>query len=119
MNEVYTLASGFITSCPSTNPTLPVKAFPALTLDNPVPGQNATVHYASTSATPTFVVFYFGLSKTFVPIDGKGQVAVPADLSGQVYAVATSSGTEATDSTTIAGPAILLFERNSAGKLIN
>ena len=32
-NEVYSLASGFITSCPESNPALPVKAFPALTLD--------------------------------------------------------------------------------------
>lgn len=31
LNEVYSLAAGFITSCPSTNPALPVKAFPVLT----------------------------------------------------------------------------------------
>lgn len=31
-NEVYTLAAGFIVSCPETNAALPVKAFPALTL---------------------------------------------------------------------------------------
>jgi hypothetical protein len=29
-NEVFSLASGFITSCPESNPALPVKAFPAL-----------------------------------------------------------------------------------------
>lgn len=33
INEVYSLASQFITSCPESNPALPVKAFPALTLD--------------------------------------------------------------------------------------
>jgi hypothetical protein len=32
LNEVYSLASQFITSCPSSNPPLPVKAFPKLTL---------------------------------------------------------------------------------------
>ena len=31
-NEVYSLASPFIKSCPSSNPALPVKAFPALAL---------------------------------------------------------------------------------------
>lgn len=34
LNEVYSLASSFITSCPATNPALPVKAFPALSLDS-------------------------------------------------------------------------------------
>lgn len=33
LNEVFSLASGFITSCPESNPTLPVKAFPALALE--------------------------------------------------------------------------------------
>lgn len=32
LDEVYSLASGFITSCPSSNPPLPVKAFPKLQL---------------------------------------------------------------------------------------
>lgn len=34
LNEVFSLASQFITSCPSSNPALPVKAFPALMLDS-------------------------------------------------------------------------------------
>lgn len=33
INEVYSLAVQFITSCPASNPPLPVKAFPVLTLD--------------------------------------------------------------------------------------
>lgn len=32
LDEVYTLASAFITSCPASNPTLPLMAFPALTV---------------------------------------------------------------------------------------
>ena len=55
-------------------------------------------------------MFYSGLSKAVVPIDEKGQVAVPANMTGHVYAVATSSGTEATDKTILAGPAILSFD---------
>ncbi|KAJ5283282.1 hypothetical protein N7505_001262 [Penicillium chrysogenum] len=33
-NEVYTVASSFIVSCPSNNGALPVKAFPTLTLSS-------------------------------------------------------------------------------------
>lgn len=33
LDEVYSLASAFITSCPKSNPPLPVKAFPAVSLD--------------------------------------------------------------------------------------
>ena len=98
---------------------MPVKAYPALTLEGAAPGQNAIVQHGSTSAAPTYIVFYSALSQTFVPIDDQGKVAVPANISGQAYAVATSSGTEATDETIVAGPAILLFEWDSNGNLIN
>ncbi|KAL4816506.1 glycoside hydrolase superfamily [Aspergillus spinulosporus] len=46
LNEVYTVASPLIASCPSTNQALPVKAFPALTVSlmTPVmPGQMVQV----------------------------------------------------------------------------
>lgn len=56
-------------------------------------------------------MFYSGLSKTFVPIVNR-QVVVPANISGQVYAVATLSGTKATDKTIVAGPAILSFGKD-------
>jgi len=94
-----------------------VKAFPSLTLSKPAPGSKSSVtHKAET--TPTHIVFFTGLDKIFVPITD-GEVEVPKNLSGQVYALATSSGTEATDSTTVAGPAILLFERDSNDNLIS
>ena len=66
----------------------------------------------------TYIAFYYELQTIFVAID-QGQVTVPAELSGQVYAVATTNGTEVTDDNTVAGPAILLFERNPDGNLIN
>ena len=37
VNEVYTIAAQFIQSCPASNPALPVKAFPTLS----VAGSNA------------------------------------------------------------------------------
>lgn len=45
LNEVYSLASGFIVSCPESNPALPVKAFPMLTMD---PSGGAEVHAGDT-----------------------------------------------------------------------
>ncbi|CAA7260707.1 unnamed protein product [Cyclocybe aegerita] len=119
LNEVYTLAAPFITSCPSTNPPLPVKAFPSLAFTNkPVPGHTTTVERTPANAPATYISFFTGLDKIFVPITN-GQVLVPEGLSGTVYAVATRSGEETTDDTIIAGPTILLFERDSRGNLID
>jgi len=94
-----------------------VKAFPSLTLSKPVPGSRSSVTHKA-DATATHIVFFTGLDKIFVPITD-GEVEVPKDLSGQVYALATSSSTEVTDSTTVAGPTILLFERDSNDNLIS
>jgi len=57
LSEVYTLAAVFITSCPSSNPTLPVKAFPTLNLT--MSGTSGTVAYANSSsaANSTYLAF--------------------------------------------------------------
>lgn len=94
-----------------------MKAFPALTLTNPAPGGKSGVTQGA-GDTATYIAFFTGLDKIFVPITN-GEVEVPKNLTGQVYALATSSGTEATDSTTVAGPTILLFEYDSNGNLIS
>ncbi|PPQ76187.1 hypothetical protein CVT26_009361 [Gymnopilus dilepis] len=117
LKQVFSLAAPFITSCPSSNPVLPVKAFPTLTIANPVSGQSSAVSVSKSSQTPTHIAFFTGLDKVFVPIEN-GQVAVPQNLSGQVYAVATASATDASDEAVVAGPAILLFERDSNDRLI-
>lgn len=117
LNQIFTLAAGFIVSCPSTNPALPVHAFPALTLGGTLaPGSTVTVKTAG-NGTATHVAFFTGLSKEFVAVQG-GKVTIPSDLSGQVYAVATTNGTDVSDATTVAGPAILRFEHDSKGNLI-
>lgn len=64
LDEVYTLAAPFIVSCPSTNPTLPVKAFPMLT-SSPTNG-NITAGSTITLLTP-------------------GSVVTAADGSSQIY----------------------------------
>lgn len=121
INEVYTLAAAFITSCPSTNVALPVKAFPSLMLDPmttmPVkagsvvtlltPGYTlmpaagtATVYAAFISVTgPTFAVA--------TPVEGGFSVTIPTGFNGQSYAVLTSCNQTINDDTTAAGPAII------------
>ncbi|KIJ43115.1 hypothetical protein M422DRAFT_60331 [Sphaerobolus stellatus SS14] len=120
LNEVFTLAASFITSCPSTNPQLPVKAFPSLTFSSPAPGKESTLTFnaTGTSSTPLFVSFFTGLSQEFAPLKN-GKVAIPGDLLGTVYAVVTTNGTMADDSNIVAGPAVLSFPFNSDGNLIS
>ncbi|KAG5650436.1 hypothetical protein H0H81_012287, partial [Sphagnurus paluster] len=90
LDTVYTLAASFITACPSTNPPLPVKAFPALTFDmNPWPGSESTLTFDTTgleSSTPLYAVFFTSLSQIVSPIED-GKVVIPKNLRGVVYAV--------------------------------
>lgn len=51
LNEVYSLASGFIVSCPESNPPLPVKAFPMLTVES----SGEMVHTSDTATLMTSV----------------------------------------------------------------
>ncbi|KAJ6484966.1 ferritin-like domain-containing protein [Mycena vulgaris] len=123
LNQVYSIAAAFITSCPSTNPALPVMAFPSLTVKTPRYSPGMAIELAYTPTTPVadgtdiFVAFYTGLSVEYAKIDG-GKVVIPADLRGQVYAVVTTNGTSVSDGNTIAGPAILLLEFDSRGKIM-
>lgn len=57
LNEVYSLASPFIKSCPSTNPALPVKAFPALKL-NPATPMPVKTGDTVTLLTPVRILKY-------------------------------------------------------------
>ncbi|KAJ3877264.1 ferritin-like domain-containing protein [Lentinula edodes] len=112
LSSVYTLAAQFITGCPSTNPALPVKAYPALTLDNAAPGQATNVSADGVNAEGQYVAFFSGLSTTFVQVQN-GQVVVPNN--SMSYAVLSSSNTTADDSTISAGVAVLNFPFNSNG----
>jgi len=119
LNQVFTLAAAFITSCPDTNPKLPVKAFPSLSFSSPSPGKQSTLTLKDTPPSgPLFVSFFTGLGQEFAPVQN-GKVVVPGDLLGTVYAVLTTNGTMADDSNIVAGPAILSFPFNSAGNLIS
>jgi hypothetical protein len=119
---VYTIAAAFITSCPSTNPALPVKAYPTLSVTTApyTPGQSISLQYTPSTpvadGTALYVAFYTGLSVEYAKLENN-KVVIPTDLRGQVYAVVTTNGTAVDGTNTVAGPAILVFEFDSAGKL--
>ncbi|KZV98149.1 hypothetical protein EXIGLDRAFT_746780 [Exidia glandulosa HHB12029] len=119
-SQVFSLAAPFITSCPSTNPTLPVKAFPGLTLSSPSngslkPGSNVTLEvssaYNATTETPLYVAFLTGTSVVFAPYSANQSFVIPMGVNstGTIYAVITSSNSSASDDNTVAGPVILQF----------
>lgn len=118
-DEVYSLASPFIVSCPATNPPLPVKAFPTLTLTagGHIPadltGDYLTFKSASTLEANTAYYLHFinGLStnpvKAYVGADNLVSANIPASIAGQTYVVLAPSADTPTDDTIIAGPAII------------
>lgn len=101
------LAAAFITSCPSTNPALPVKAFPAASVTGSYKaGDKVTLSYTSGGSTE-YLVIYSGLTSTANAITDMS-VTLPSDLAskGRAYAVVTTSSdpTKVTDDNTVAGP---------------
>ncbi len=111
MNQVYSLAAAFITSCPESNPALPVKAFPTLSVTPATgvkPGDTITIAFDGLADGMT-AVFLTGLSPVTAPVTG-GKVTVPKDLTGTVYLVITKGGDTVTDDSTSAGPAVFQFQ---------
>ncbi|KAM3459733.1 hypothetical protein MY5147_007623 [Beauveria neobassiana] len=120
-NEVYSLASGFIKSCPETNPPLPVKAFPAVAVaaDTKMPikaGDEIVLQtpgyqlQGANSDTKIYAAFIAVTGPVFVdayPVDGGFKVQIPEGFAGQTYAVLTSCKDAVNDDTIAAGPAII------------
>lgn len=114
-NEVYTLAAQFITSCPSTNAPLPVKAFPVLTASS----MDTMIKMGSKVMLATkgykiegkvygaFITVTGPIFVEAMEMDGGFEVEVPEGVAGQSYVVLTSCNTAATDDTIVAGPAIV------------
>ena len=121
-DEVYTLASAFIVSCPASNadkPFLPVKAFPSLAL-----GTTGTIKSGDTislltpgytlapadGSAPIYAAFITVTGPIYVdatPISGGFSIVVPAGVNGQSYVVLTGCSDSVTDNTISAGPAIV------------
>ncbi|KAH9834757.1 ferritin-like domain-containing protein [Rhodofomes roseus] len=117
---IWSLAVGFITSCPQTNPDLPVQSFPALTVTpaSPVMGENITVSYNSTvQATddcPTYMAWHHNMTTTFTVIHEGGVTTVPDGLRGTVFAgVVKNTTTTTSDATMLSGLAALSFPYGS------
>lgn len=124
-NLAYTLASAFIVDCPSSNPTLPFKAFPGLNVTNltqptqltngstyaPTVGQNITFSFDNSTANgaPQYAAFLSGLNTTFAPLSSNKTATIPINLQGLVFAVITTNNTVLSDDAIIAGPVTVDF----------
>ncbi|KAJ5350250.1 hypothetical protein N7541_007977 [Penicillium brevicompactum] len=117
-NEVYTVASPFITSCPSSNPQLPVKAFPSLTMvpsGNVMNGSTATLvagtGFNTTSSSNLSAAFITVIGPVYAPLKSVGNghfvVTIPGGVAGQSYIVLTTSMSGVSDDNIVAGPAIV------------
>jgi len=108
-DSVYSIAAAFITECPSTNPALPVKAFPALTI-----AADGTVT-STVDVEGKFIAVYSGLVANTFPIQGGKVVGFP-QVQGISYAILTSEqdATKISDDTNVlAGPFINMNVFNS------
>ncbi|EPQ53145.1 hypothetical protein GLOTRDRAFT_46095, partial [Gloeophyllum trabeum ATCC 11539] len=83
----YSLASPFIKSCPESNPPLPVKAFPGLTISPSMPKAGSTIKVAvdKFDTVGMFMAYYSGLSVLSSEIQN-GETVIPEGLQGVVFA---------------------------------
>lgn len=115
INATYSIASGFITSCPSTNMALPVAAYPALAYNSGSPTASGAMIDLEPKTMPSgdfFVTFISGLMilpvKPTMTYDGMIMAMVPEGVEGQSYVFLTSDDSGYVNDTNIlAGPAIL------------
>ena len=109
-NQVYSLASPFITSCPSSNPALPFMAFPTLTGSpaNAASGKSVTYDFTAPSGNSTlYAAYFYGLSVMTAPLDAGKKATIPKGMVGTYYTVITTSANgTVTDDNTVAGPLI-------------
>lgn len=116
-DEVYTLASMFIVSCPESNGKLPVKAFPALTMPSMAPattGSKVELMAAggvSMDTKDVYAAFITVTGPVWAPLDSTGdekfEVTIPEGVAGQSYVVLTKGNKNASDDNILAGPAII------------
>ncbi|TFY77487.1 hypothetical protein EWM64_g6526 [Hericium alpestre] len=125
LNQVFSIAAAFITSCPPDNTPLPVKAFAPLALVDPnsaAPGNTVTIQWTAPEgydkSQQLYATFLTGHEALIVPVNDDGTVQIPDDLIGTVYMLITTNGEGVDDETTLAGPLMLEFPFNSLGQLI-
>jgi hypothetical protein len=118
LNAVYSIASAFIVSCPSTNVALPVKAYPTLTLISgqpTAPGALVNIQPSNVINENFYITFVSGLS--IVAVDPQSftknmiMVQVPLMISGQSYIFLTRDNSgNLTDSNIIAGMSLTMLK---------
>ncbi|GAB7363207.1 hypothetical protein MBLNU230_g3489t1 [Neophaeotheca triangularis] len=121
-NEVFTLASSFIVTCPPSNPGLPLKSFPKLAVTSTgtvTSGSNITVETQGYTLAPKdahaglFAAFVSVTGPVYAPLqaeaDGRTfQVTVPDGVNGQSYLLFTSCDEgNVNDASTVAGPVVV------------
>lgn len=106
-NQTYSLAAPLIKSCPSTNPALPVAAFPVAMASNAAPQPGETIEITGDAIKDgQYLAVLSGLQTYFAPING-GKATIPKETGyGRSYGVVTSSNKAVTDDNTVAGPLV-------------
>jgi len=119
-NQVYTIASAFITGCPESNPALPVKAFPKLAVAPAASGEASTFDFTvpdGADDTKFYAAILVGLSTQYVELtkgdDGKYSGALPDQLCGPSYVLISNSGEATADENVVAGPIVTRLACNS------
>lgn len=117
LNAVFTLAAAFITSCPTTNAPLPVKAFPSLAVAQGQPAAPSIAITFSVDGTAPkdakYVVFVNGLDTIYALItQAVGSLitaTIPPTVSGQTYVFLAKDKKDGpiTDDNVLNGPAII------------
>ncbi|KAK1232353.1 hypothetical protein PQX77_004517 [Marasmius sp. AFHP31] len=116
-NQVFTIASAFIESCPSTNAPLPAKANPALALSAAKPGEKTTLTFDASGSKP-FLVFQTSNGPVSAEIADDKTATIPSELRGTVFAFVSSKQDATDDASVLAGPALLMFPYDAQGQLI-
>ncbi|KIJ11084.1 hypothetical protein PAXINDRAFT_85011 [Paxillus involutus ATCC 200175] len=113
LNQILTLTSPFVVSCPATQQPLvgPFKTFPQLSFPpNSQPGQIVRPSFEFPQSTdPLYVWFTGGFQSVVVPINEDRTVSMPPQIKGSLYAMVLSSKSTMSDDHTVAGPAFLNF----------
>ncbi|KAI8996677.1 ferritin-like domain-containing protein [Trametes punicea] len=114
----FSLAAPYIKSCPSSNPSLPVKTFPHLKVSasDPDHGSYVTAKYTTSKDAyngERFVAWLDGLQAIFTTLDKDGKTKVPDGLMGTVYAAVVKSKEIPRDDTMLSGFAVVQFPFNS------
>lgn len=107
-NETYSLAAPLIVSCPSTNPALPVKAFPAATISGDVCGGKTVSISGEGVQSGQYAAFLSGLNVYYAQIGDNGSVQVPQEVGyGRVYVIVSNTNNSIADDNVVAGPAVV------------